>query len=201
MRTTRLLLITLTFAALLAVACAGSGRGQPSAMTTTATTTTSTSTMAQTWDVQTGIAPVDRFLNLIANGDLRTIAAEAAYRPIECEPDLGIQDAPLYCTALPAGVTEVEGIYVGCFPFWAILEDELPDSIEWLSDDAMELETVHRTDKGEAAYALTFIEEGNPPAPAFTRTVVYLTDDGHLEGYASCGEFTEPAGVVRQLWP
>jgi len=153
-----------------------------------------------TWPVQTGIEPVDRFLNLLAADDLQAITDDIVFETIECEPDRLVQDASLYCYSLPEGVTSVEGIIVGigCFPFWHIAEDEFPESIQWLADDDMELANVHRTDSG---YALTLIEHSDPPAPAVSRSVVYLTDDGHLDSYAFCGEFTEPYGVVAQLWP
>jgi hypothetical protein len=190
MRITTLLIAPIALCTLLAAACSGAASSRPA----------STPEPRATWPVQTGIEPVDRFLNLLAADDLQAITDDIVFETIECEPDRLVQDASLYCYSLPEGVTSVEGIIVGigCFPFWHIAEDEFPESIQWLADDDMELAKVHRTDSG---YALTLIEHSDPPAPAVSRSVVYLTDDGHLDSYAFCGEFTEPYGVVAQLWP
>ena len=200
MRITIVLVVPVALAALLAVACSGSGRpGEPDV---TATTVPSEPSITATWAVQTGISPVDTFLNLMASKDLDTIEADTAFRQIPCEKDSNVADGPLLaCTGTEADGTLVDAIVRGCFPFSAVRKDELRQRIDWLADDAMTLEAVHEVDATNSAYALQFIEQGTPPAPAYTRTIVYLTDDGRLAGYASCGEFTEPSGTVTQVWP
>ena len=152
--------------------------------------------------LQTGIPPVDAFLGLVALADIDRIATEAALMDIQCEADRGIQDHPLYCEDGEPDGTVKQVIMTGCAPYFsAITKDDLPSRLDWLDDSSRELEAVFETDAMNAAYALVFIKEGLPPAPAYSRSVVYLTDDGRLSSYAFCGEFTEPAGKTVQLWP
>ena len=168
MRIATFLIVLIALCTLLATTCSGSGGPQPA----------STPEPAATWPVQTGIAPVDEFLNLMAADDIQTIAGRTAFRPIECEPDLLMQDAPLYCDELPAGVTVVDGISVGCLPYnWVISRDDMPEALDWLLDDRT-LEALHEIDWPDAEYALVFVRTAAPPAPAVNRTVVYLTEDG-----------------------
>jgi hypothetical protein len=192
MRIATLLIAPIAVCTLLAAACSGSASSQP----------TSTPEPKAKWAVQTGIAPVDGFLNLIAAGDFAKIALEAAYAPIECTSDPLIADHPLRCAEGEPDGSVTYGIGVGCLPAVSIYtQDELMDRIDDLGEDGLELEAVYWADSGHSAYAVAFTERGAPPAPAIIRITVFLTDDGRLESYASCGEFSPIREDAMRLWP
>lgn len=187
--------VALAALTLLALACTSGGEPRPGP-------TETPTPPAATWPVQTGIAPVDAFLNLLASNDFDTIAAHAALLPFECEADRLIMDDPLYCAEGEPDGSVTYGISVGCMPYNSVLtQDALTDRLDWLGDDTIELETVYEADSTNHAYTLAFFKRGVPPAPAVRRTVVDITADGRLAGYASCGEFTQPSGTTVQIWP
>jgi hypothetical protein len=191
MRISTLLIVPIALSGLLAAACSGSSSAQP----------TSTPAPDATWLVQTGIAPVDGFLNLMAGKSLDAIAGRTAFEPIACDTDRPVDGPLLACDESEADGTVVEAIVRGCFPSAAIRSSEFAERMDWLAGDNLTLETVYEVDGGAAAFAVALERRGTTPDPAYTRFILYLTDDGRLTGYDSCGEFTEPRYTSVQVWP
>jgi hypothetical protein len=191
MRISSLLIVMIALCGLVAAACSGSSSAQP----------TLTPAPHATRPVPTGIAPVDGFLNLMAGKSLDAIAGQTAFEPIACDTDRPVDGPLLACNEGEADGTVVEAIVRGCFPFSAIRRSEFAERMHWLAGDNLRLEAVYEVDGGAAAFAVALERRGTTPDPAYTRFILYLTDDGWLTGYDSCGEFTEPRYNSVQVWP
>ena len=193
---TKPIIIAIALGVLLLAGCAGRG-----GTSLPEPTSTGIPEPAVTASAQTGIAAVDTFLDLVAAKDLDTIATETAFQQTACETEK-VMDGPLLaCRDTEADGTHVETIIKGCFPFSAIRKNDLRQRIEWLADATLTIEAVFEVDGDDAAYAVAFTTKGTAPAPAYTRTFAYLTDDGRLSGYDTCGEFTDLRYDGLQVWP